>query len=69
MICALPVRASFDTAAGPVIPRLNFDEEAERIIQMQRTEIQRLRQEIQGQSQVLTLRPPTSGTKLPALAT
>ncbi|KAL2097767.1 hypothetical protein ACEWY4_006974 [Coilia grayii] len=60
-------RTSFDSAAGCLIPRLNLDEESERIIQMQSKEIQQLRQEIQSQS--LALRPPTSSTKLPALAT
>ncbi|XP_062412043.1 cilia- and flagella-associated protein 57 isoform X1 [Sardina pilchardus] len=68
----LKLRASGDAEAGALVPRLNFDEEAERIIQMQRTEIQRLRQDIQGQSQVLSLRPMrphTSDTRLPTLAT
>ncbi|XP_076149428.1 cilia- and flagella-associated protein 57-like [Alosa pseudoharengus] len=61
----LKLRASVDSVAGALVPRLNFNEEAERIIQMQRTEILRLRQDIQSQSQ----RPHTSGTMLPTLAT
>ncbi|KAM4604692.1 cilia- and flagella-associated protein 57 [Polymixia lowei] len=52
-------------SAGNLV-RLNFEEEAEQIIQLQHSEIQRLRQEIHGQD--LVFRPPSSGTKLPALA-
>ncbi|KAM6948696.1 cilia- and flagella-associated protein 57-like [Aplochiton taeniatus] len=59
-----------DSEGGSVVARLNFEEEAERIIQLQRIEIQRLRQEIhgagQGQGQVQVLRPPSSA-KLPVL--
>ncbi|XP_074859320.1 cilia- and flagella-associated protein 57 [Carettochelys insculpta] len=46
--------------------RLNVGEETEKIIEMQRLEIKRLRDQIQGQEQVLALRP-LSGGKLPML--
>ena len=46
--------------------RLNFEQEAERIIQLQRVEIQRLRQEIQGQTH--GLRAPSTA-RLPAILT
>uniref|UniRef100_A0A3B1KGE5 Cilia and flagella associated protein 57 n=1 Tax=Astyanax mexicanus TaxID=7994 RepID=A0A3B1KGE5_ASTMX len=44
---------------------LKFEEEAERIIQFQRVEIQRLRQELQN----LALSTPSSSTKLPTIIT
>ncbi|XP_038819293.1 cilia- and flagella-associated protein 57 [Salvelinus namaycush] len=50
-----------------LVARLNFEEEAERIIQLQRVEIQRLKMQMQGQ--VHSLRPPSSSTKLPVLTT
>ncbi|KAM9427004.1 cilia- and flagella-associated protein 57-like [Salvelinus alpinus] len=50
-----------------LVARLNFEEEAERIIQLQRGEIQRLK--MQMQVQVHSLRPPSSSTKLPVLTT
>ncbi|XP_036452639.1 cilia- and flagella-associated protein 57 [Colossoma macropomum] len=54
-------------ASAGTVMRLNFEEEAERIIQLQRLEIQRLRQELQGQSRTLTPPTPSASTKLPAL--
>ncbi|XP_029504163.1 cilia- and flagella-associated protein 57 [Oncorhynchus nerka] len=50
-----------------LVARLNFEEEAERIIQLQRVEIQRLKMQMQGQSHPLI--PPSSSTKLPVLTT
>ncbi|XP_052364870.1 cilia- and flagella-associated protein 57 [Oncorhynchus keta] len=50
-----------------LVARLNFEEEAERIIQLQRMEIQRLKMQMQGQSHSLI--PPSSSTKLPVLTT
>ncbi|XP_070976350.1 cilia- and flagella-associated protein 57 [Oncorhynchus clarkii lewisi] len=50
-----------------LVARLNFEEEAERIIQLQRVEIQRLKMQMQGQSHSLI--PPSSSTKLPVLTT
>eukprot|EP00063_Salmo_salar_P070080 XP_014044915.1 PREDICTED: cilia- and flagella-associated protein 57-like isoform X3 [Salmo salar] len=52
-----------------LVTRLNFEEEAERIIQLQRVEIQRLKMQMQGQGQYQSLRPPSSSTKLPVLTT
>ncbi|XP_056146428.1 cilia- and flagella-associated protein 57-like [Lampris incognitus] len=49
------------------VVRLNFEEEAERIIQLQRLEIQRLRQE--SVSKDLVTMHSSSSTKLPALNT
>ncbi|XP_043941309.1 cilia- and flagella-associated protein 57 [Protopterus annectens] len=50
------------------VTRLNFEDEAERIIEMQRQEIKRLRDQLQNQEQSYSIRPP-SGGKLPALTT
>ncbi|XP_066537794.1 cilia- and flagella-associated protein 57 [Hoplias malabaricus] len=57
------------SASAASVSRLNFEEEAERIIQLQRLEIQRLRHELQGHSQTLSLPSPSAITKLPALTT
>uniref|UniRef100_A0A8C3TAC3 Cilia- and flagella-associated protein 57 n=1 Tax=Chelydra serpentina TaxID=8475 RepID=A0A8C3TAC3_CHESE len=51
---------------SPGVLRLNVEEETERIIEMQRQEIKRLRDQIQGQEQVIALRP-LSGGRLPML--
>ncbi|XP_038268117.1 cilia- and flagella-associated protein 57 isoform X1 [Dermochelys coriacea] len=51
---------------SPGVLRLNVEEETERIIEMQRLEIKRLRDQIQGQEQVIALRP-LSGGRLPTL--
>ncbi|XP_053099420.1 cilia- and flagella-associated protein 57 isoform X2 [Hemicordylus capensis] len=51
---------------SPGILRLNPEEEAERIIEMQCLEIKRLQDQMQGQENALVLRP-TSGAKLPML--
>ncbi|KAM9501173.1 cilia- and flagella-associated protein 57 [Clarias gariepinus] len=63
--------------ASSAVSRLNFEGEAERIIEQQRLEIQRLRQEILGQGQdqgqdqsfVLPSLTNSSNLKLPALVT
>ncbi|XP_075770713.1 cilia- and flagella-associated protein 57 isoform X2 [Pelodiscus sinensis] len=51
---------------SPNVLRLNVGEETERIIEMQRLEIKCLRDQTQGQEQVLAL-PPLSGGTLPKL--
>ncbi|XP_048717483.1 cilia- and flagella-associated protein 57 isoform X3 [Caretta caretta] len=51
---------------SPSVLRLNVEEETERIIEMQRLEIKRLRDQIQGQEQAIALRP-LSGGRLPTL--
>ncbi|KAG9273686.1 cilia- and flagella-associated protein 57 [Astyanax mexicanus] len=53
------------TASAGTVTALKFEEEAERIIQFQRVEIQRLRQELQN----LALSTPSSSTKLPTIIT
>uniref|UniRef100_A0A8D0DZ11 Cilia and flagella associated protein 57 n=1 Tax=Salvator merianae TaxID=96440 RepID=A0A8D0DZ11_SALMN len=53
---------------SPGVLRLNLEEETQRIIEMQRQEINYLRDKIQGQEKVLALRP-SSGSKLPMLET
>ncbi|XP_062849861.1 cilia- and flagella-associated protein 57 [Trichomycterus rosablanca] len=57
--------------ASSAAPRPTFEEEAERIIQLQRLEIQRLRQECLGQGQLqgqgLALPTSLNSTRLPAL--
>ncbi|GAA6077674.1 cilia- and flagella-associated protein 57 isoform X1 [Tachysurus ichikawai] len=66
---------SFPAAASLGASRLNIEGEAEHIIQQQRLEIQRLRQEIlgqgqgQGQDQSFVLPRLSSNIKLPALST
>ncbi|XP_062337115.1 cilia- and flagella-associated protein 57-like [Osmerus eperlanus] len=55
-----------ESPPASLVVRLNFEQEAERIIQLQRVEIQRLRQEILGQTHCL--RPPSTA-KLPAIVT
>ncbi|XP_065409720.1 cilia- and flagella-associated protein 57 isoform X5 [Chrysemys picta bellii] len=57
---------SRDLLPSPSVLRLNVEEETERIIEMQRLEIKRLRDQIQGQEHVLALRP-LSGGRLPML--
>ncbi|XP_067423843.1 cilia- and flagella-associated protein 57 isoform X2 [Emydura macquarii macquarii] len=57
---------SHERLPSPGVLRLNIEEETERIIEMQRLEIKRLRDQIQGQEQVLALRP-LSGGRLPLL--
>ncbi|KAK1165059.1 hypothetical protein AOXY_G13492 [Acipenser oxyrinchus oxyrinchus] len=60
----LRVRSTDDRSR--TVTRLNFEEEAERIIELQRLEIQRLRDQTHAQEQSYTKRP-LSGGKLPAL--
>ncbi|XP_028666683.1 cilia- and flagella-associated protein 57 [Erpetoichthys calabaricus] len=60
--------SSLDNHISPVVARINFEEEAERIMDLQKLEIQRLRDQIQAQEQSYPLRPP-SGGKLPAITT
>ncbi|KAL0966818.1 hypothetical protein UPYG_G00300520 [Umbra pygmaea] len=64
----IKVLTSRGTQGGSTVARLNFDE-AERIIQLQRVEIQRLRMEIHDQEPIQShpLRTSSSSTKLPAL--
>ncbi|KAJ8011195.1 hypothetical protein DPEC_G00055650 [Dallia pectoralis] len=65
----LKALASMRTQGAGLVERLNFEEEAERIMELQRLEIQRLRMEIQGpgQVQIHSLRTSSSTTKLPTL--
>ncbi|KAI7809591.1 cilia- and flagella-associated protein 57 [Triplophysa rosa] len=53
-------RATASAGSSGLMTRMNFEQEAEKIIELQRLEIQRLKQEIDGQI-------PSSGTKLPPL--
>uniref|UniRef100_W5MH82 Cilia- and flagella-associated protein 57 n=1 Tax=Lepisosteus oculatus TaxID=7918 RepID=W5MH82_LEPOC len=63
----IEIRAhSADGHGSKAVARLDFEQEAERIIELQRLEIQRLRDQIQTQGQGHILRPP-SGARLPAL--
>ncbi|XP_039342461.1 cilia- and flagella-associated protein 57 isoform X2 [Mauremys reevesii] len=57
---------SHELLPSPGVLRLNVEEETERIIEMQRLEIKRLRDQIQGQEHILALRP-LSGGRLPML--
>ncbi|XP_032633573.1 cilia- and flagella-associated protein 57 isoform X1 [Chelonoidis abingdonii] len=57
---------SHELLPRPSVLRLNVEEETERIIEMQRLEIKRLRDQIQGQEHILALRP-LSGGRLPML--
>ncbi|XP_030427523.1 cilia- and flagella-associated protein 57 isoform X2 [Gopherus evgoodei] len=57
---------SHELLPSPSVLRLNVEEETERIIEMQRLEIKRLRDQIQGQEHILALRP-LSGGRLPML--
>uniref|UniRef100_A0A6Q2XMB8 Cilia- and flagella-associated protein 57 n=1 Tax=Esox lucius TaxID=8010 RepID=A0A6Q2XMB8_ESOLU len=59
--------ASVRTQGAGQVARLNFEEEAERIIELQRREIQRLRLEIQSQGQIHSLQTSSSTTRLPTL--
>ncbi|XP_010893002.1 cilia- and flagella-associated protein 57 [Esox lucius] len=63
----LKVLASVRTQGAGQVARLNFEEEAERIIELQRREIQRLRLEIQSQGQIHSLQTSSSTTRLPTL--
>ncbi|XP_060629266.2 cilia- and flagella-associated protein 57 [Anolis sagrei] len=63
---ALSTGSSPDLQSSAAILRLNPEEEAERIIEMQRLEIAYLRELIEGQSSALAVRP-MSGGKLPML--
>nr|XP_016848705.1 PREDICTED: cilia- and flagella-associated protein 57 [Anolis carolinensis] len=63
---AVSTGSSPDLQSSSAILRLNPEEEAERIIEMQRLEIAYLRELIEGQDRALAVRP-TSGRKLPML--
>ncbi|XP_069498550.1 cilia- and flagella-associated protein 57 [Ambystoma mexicanum] len=55
-----------DRLQTPKVMRLNMEEETQRIIELQKLEIKRLRDQIQTLEQIPGVRPP-SGGKLPAL--
>nr|XP_033772064.1 cilia- and flagella-associated protein 57 isoform X1 [Geotrypetes seraphini]XP_033772065.1 cilia- and flagella-associated protein 57 isoform X1 [Geotrypetes seraphini] len=58
--------SSSEGVSTPVVMQSNMKEEAERMIEMQRLEIKRLRDQIQIQERMPMLQPP-SGGKLPTL--
>ncbi|XP_063795375.1 cilia- and flagella-associated protein 57 [Pseudophryne corroboree] len=58
--------SSVGVQASPVVLRLNIEEETERIIEMQKLEIKRLRDLIPSQDVTVGIRPP-SGGKLPSI--